>query len=63
MPRYKFAFPINNAVFAEEDLSFQFEDVSFVKKSNLSKESFFLQRRQAAIRRESYICCRYSVWK
>ena len=41
MPRYKFAFPINNAVFGEEDLSFQVADVSFVKKSDLSKESFF----------------------
>lgn len=41
MPRYKFAFPINNAVFAEENLSFQIEDVFFAKKSDLSKESFF----------------------
>lgn len=41
MPRYKFAFPINYAVFGEEDLSFKVADVSFVKKSDLSKESFF----------------------
>ena len=41
MPRYKFAFPINHAVFADENLSFQVADVSFVKKSDLSKESFF----------------------
>ncbi len=42
MPRYKFAFPIYYAVFQEENLSFQVADVSFVKKSDLSKESFFL---------------------
>ena len=41
MPRYKFAFPIYYAVFQEENLSFQVADVSFVKKSDLSKESFF----------------------
>lgn len=42
MPRYKFAFPINHAVFANENLSFQVADVSFVKNSDLSKDSFFL---------------------
>ena len=42
MPRYKFAFPINYAVFADASLSFQVADVSFVKKSDLSKESFFI---------------------
>lgn len=41
MPLYKFAFPINNAVFAE-NLSFQVGDVSFMKKSDLSQESFFI---------------------
>ena len=41
MPRYKFAFPIYYAVFQEENLSFQVADVSFVKKSDLSKEFFF----------------------
>lgn len=41
MPLYKFAFLINHAVFADENLSFQIADVSFVKKSELSKESFF----------------------
>ena len=41
MPHYKFAFPINYAVFADDTLSFQVADVSFVKKSDLSKESFF----------------------
>ena len=42
MPRYKFAFPINYAVFADDSMSFQVADVSFVKKSDLSKESFFI---------------------
>ena len=42
MPHYKFAFPINYAVFADDSLSFQVADVSFVKKSDLSKESFFI---------------------
>ena len=42
MPHYKFAFPIYYAVFHEENLSFQIADVSFVKKSDLSKDSFFL---------------------
>ena len=41
MPRYKFAFPINNAVFGDNNLSFQVADVSFLKKSDLSEESFF----------------------
>ena len=41
MPRYKFAFPINYAIFDDKNLSFQIADVSFVKKSDLSKESFF----------------------
>jgi len=41
MPRYKFAFPIYYAVFQEENLSFQVADVSFVRKSDLFKESFF----------------------
>lgn len=41
MARYKFAFPIYYAVFQEDNLSFQVADVSFVKKSDLSKESFF----------------------
>ena len=41
MPHYKFAFPIFYAVFQEENLSFQVADVSFVRKSDLSKESFF----------------------
>lgn len=41
MPRYKFALPINNAFFEGEELSFQIADVSFVMKSDLSKESFF----------------------
>lgn len=42
MPRYKFAFPIYNAVFAEKELSFQIGDVSFTKKSDLSQELFFI---------------------
>ena len=41
MPRYKFAFPVNNAVFGDNNLSFQVADVSFVKKSDLFEESFF----------------------
>ena len=41
MPRYKFAFPINNAFFCDNELSFQVADVSFLKKSDLSEESFF----------------------
>lgn len=41
MPRYKFAFPINNAFFGDNELSFQVADVSFLKKSDLSEESFF----------------------
>lgn len=41
MPHYKFAFPVYYGVFREENLSFQVADVSFVKKSDLSKESFF----------------------
>lgn len=41
MLRYKFAFPINNAVFEDKDLSFQVADVSFVTKFRLSQESFF----------------------
>jgi len=41
MPRYKFAFPVNYAVFREDNLSFQIADVSFVKKTDLSIESFF----------------------
>jgi hypothetical protein len=43
MPLYKFAFPIYNAVFAEKNLSFQVGDVSFIKKSDLAKESFFIK--------------------
>ena len=42
MPRYKFAFPINYAVFSEDNLSFHVADVSFVKKADLSQESFFI---------------------
>ena len=42
MPQYKFAFPVNNAVFGDNNLSFQVADVSFVKKSDLSDESFFI---------------------
>ena len=42
MPRYKFAFPINHAVFADENLSFHVADVLFVKKSDLSKEFYFI---------------------
>lgn len=41
MPRYKFAFPINNAFFEDKDLSFQVADVSFVTKFRLFQESFF----------------------
>ena len=37
MPNYQFAFPINNAVFKDTDLSFKVADVSFVTKSHLSK--------------------------
>jgi len=40
MLHYKFAFPINYATFNDDNLSFQVADVSFVKKSDLSKESF-----------------------
>ena len=42
MPRYKFAFPIYNAVFAEKELSFQIGDVSFINKSDLAQELFFI---------------------
>ena len=41
MPRYKFAFPINYAVFDDKNLSFQIADVSFLKKSDLSELFFF----------------------
>ena len=41
MAYYKFAFPIYYAVFQEDNLSFQVADVSFVRKSDLSKDSFF----------------------
>ena len=42
MSRYKFAFPVYNAVFDEKDLSFQVGDVSFIRKSDLAQESFFI---------------------
>ena len=42
MPRYKFAFPVNNAILEDSISSFQVADVSFVKKSCLSEEFIFL---------------------
>jgi len=47
MPRYKFAFPVNNAVFGDNNLSFQVADVSFVKKSDLFEESFFINENKS----------------
>lgn len=45
MPLYKFAFPVNFAVFHQENFSFQINDVLFVSKSDLSKDSFFIDEK------------------
>lgn len=46
MPHYLFAFPVYNAYFERDDLSFKLADVTFMPKSSLSKEIPYINDKQ-----------------
>lgn len=47
MPRYLIAFPVYNAVFEIDDMSFKIADVTFMSKASLSKEIPYLNEEKS----------------
>ena len=47
MPRYLIAFPVYNAFFEIDDLSFKVADVTFMSKASLSKEISYLNEKKS----------------